>query len=447
MVGGNRTFVSLFSAANGVGKSACGANIVAHILFGNSGNKYFNHPLFDKFPYSKKGRIIADPATVKETIVPELEKWLPLDRYQARKASKDYACKWETDTGFSFDIMTYDQDIKEFESSTLGFAWFDEPPPLSIFKATVARMRRGGIIFITATPLTGSAWMYDHILCYTGDKGQRDFIEADVESNCIEHGIRGILRHEDIQKMIAEYDESDLQARVHGKFQHLIGLVFKQFSRKIHVIKPFTLNPRDFCSIEMIDPHPRNPDAVMWLAINRKGTKFVTDELYMKGKTSELAERIKKIEEKHRIILRVGDPSMFVANQHDDRPEEETLAMKLQNKYDLEYEPASKNRVAANRAISDALDYVQEAGEMILSPDVFVFNTCPRTIYEFEHWQWDDWRGKTAERKAPMEKPMDKDDHMMENLGRGLLLDPVFIPMQPKKERSLGIKQNFDIYD
>lgn len=444
MVGNDKTFICLFSAANGVGKTACGCNILAHILYGLSGNKYFDLPLFNKFPYPKQGRIVSDATTIIETTVPELKKWLPFGRYTANKGGKNYERKWRTDTGFKFDLMTYDQGVKEFESATLGWAWFDEPPPLAIFKATVARMRRGGIIFITATPLTGSAWMYDHILTYKGDGGQRDFIEAGVSCNCIEHGIRGILHHKDIEKMIAEYDEEDMQARVHGKFQHLIGIVFKAFKRKIHVIKPFKINPRDFITIEALDPHPRNPDAVMFVAVDRKGNKFVVDELYDNFKMFELAERIHKIEDRHRIELRIADPAAFVKNQHDDDPEEETLAAKLLNKYDLEFMPASKNRVGANRAIKDALDYEIAGDEMIIAPELYIFDTCQRTIYELEHLQWDDWRGKAAERKNPLEKPMDKDDHMIENLGRILLLDPQFIPMPAKRHQSIGVKKDFD---
>ena len=45
MVGKNETFISLFSAANGVGKTAGGAYMTAHIVFGPSGNEYF-----DKLP-------------------------------------------------------------------------------------------------------------------------------------------------------------------------------------------------------------------------------------------------------------------------------------------------------------------------------------------------------------------------------------------------------------
>jgi len=52
-------------------------------------------------------------------------------------------------------------------------------------------------------------------------------------------------------------------------------------------------------------------------------------------------------------------------------------------------------------------------------------------IWEFEHYQWDDWRGRAAERKDPMEKPMDKDDHMMENLGRMLVQEASWFPPDP----------------
>lgn len=156
-------FVALLSAANGVGKTACGCNVVAHIMYSCS-CEWFNLPIFKTWPFLKKGRIASDPTTIKEQIVPELKSWLPKGRYTATKGMRDFESKWKTDTGFDFDLMTYEQDTKEFESVSLGWAWFDEPPPEDKYKATVSRMRRGGIIFITETPLMGSAWMYDKFL-------------------------------------------------------------------------------------------------------------------------------------------------------------------------------------------------------------------------------------------------------------------------------------------
>lgn len=417
-VGMDKDFIVLFSAANGVGKTAVGANILAN-LFWESPTEWFNYPLFkDSFPYPKEGRIISDPTTVQSTVLSELEYWFPAGRYKKSKAGKHYDYRWETDTGFKFDVMTYEQDPKEFESKTLGWAWFDEPPPEAIFKATVARMRTGGIIFITATPLTGSAWIYDQIMTKQQD-GQRKVIEADVWANSVSKGVRGRLTDRDINRMIAEYSEEDKQARIYGKFQHLTGLVFKEFSRNIHVIKPFEINKRDFVVAERLDPHPRNPDACLWVAVDKNGTKFVCDELYIKATTDELAARIKQKASQYRIYDRRIDPAAFIEDQHTNQ----SLAKVLRS-LGLDYLPASKSRTLAIQKIHDALDFRQSGEQITRPPELYVFDTCQRTIWEFEHWQYQEYTGKTAERKSPSEKPMDRDDHAMECLGRALIDNP-----------------------
>src|SRR3990167_9497185 len=124
MVGSNKCFVNLFSAANGVGKTATGVNIITNLCFGVQ-NDFFKLPLFENYKYLKKGRIISDPTTIKEKIVPELKKWFPSNRYQIRyetkKDGKQYERAWTTDTGFEFDLMTTEQDVKEFESVEMGW--------------------------------------------------------------------------------------------------------------------------------------------------------------------------------------------------------------------------------------------------------------------------------------------------------------------------------------
>src|SRR5687768_2201320 len=65
LVGSGDVFVALLSAANGVGKTAVGANTVAHMLFACS-CPWFNYPLFKAFPFEKKGRIASDPTTITQ---------------------------------------------------------------------------------------------------------------------------------------------------------------------------------------------------------------------------------------------------------------------------------------------------------------------------------------------------------------------------------------------
>ena len=51
------------------------------------------------------------------------------------------------------------------------------------------------------------------------------------------------------------------------------------------------------------------------------------------------------------------------------------------------------------------------------------------TIFEMEHYRWQEYTGKGADQHNAKEKPVDKDDHMVENLGRCLFNEPRFIEM------------------
>lgn len=420
MLGRGDLFVTLLSAANGIGKTTAMVNWMTN-LFYPCGNKYFQQPLLLdwKFPI-KRGRIVSDPTTVKETIVPMLEEWFPKGRYTNKQKSKTYPYSWKTDTGWEFDVMTYDQRVKEFESVSVSFVMFDEPPPMAIFKATVARMRRGGVIAIWATPLTGSAWMYDEFIANPDvTKQYRGFVEAELEDGCIDHGVRGFLKHADILKMVSQYDDEDMQARVFGKFQHLIGLVFKNWSRDIHVIDPFEINMKDYVVVQCYDTHPRVNEAILWVAYDRKGRAFVVDELWTDVPTGEMVKMIKEKDSQYRVVKRLLDPSAF----NVDKRSGECYQATLSTKYGLTYEKGSKRREDARILIRDALHYRVAGGDFVQSPMLYCFSTCPQMIWEMEHWQWDDWRGTAGERKDPRPKPQDKNDHMIENVGRALLAD------------------------
>jgi phage terminase large subunit-like protein len=450
-------FIIFLSAANGVGKTAAATNILANLMF-DTDNPWFRAKMFHEFPYLKRGRIITDSALVEKNIVNELKFWFPLGKYEARKGNKHFESQWETETGFNFDIMTYEQDPKEFEGVTLGWAWFDEPPPDKILKATISRMRKGGVIIITATPISGSAHLYDmfatgkmevEVVLRDGEdpvKVERSVyhLTADVESACKEHGVRGHLNHADILRMIAEYPEDEMQARAYGKFAHLIGLIYKKFDPKIHVIKPFNVTEKDFVVYEYLDPHPRNPDAVMWVAVDKYGTKYVVDEMYtVPEDTKDLAAKIKNKASQYRIGGRWADPWIFNEDQHIDN--DKNLDQKLQEE-GLTYLPAPKQRTAANKRIETAINFQMVGDHMLRPPELYIFENCKRTIWEFQNYRWDEWKGKTGENKDRKEKPVDKDDHMIENLGRALISEHMFYEKPLKNYTGSIDNSSFDPY-
>lgn len=435
-VGADQYFILLFSAANGVGKTGSAVNILANIIWPGN-NPFFTAKLYGNWPYPKRIRIVSEPTAITGTIIPELKNWFPKGRYRTEKKGKNFECYWETDNGWIIDLMTYDQDPKEFESATIGLIWCDEPPPEIIYKANISRLRKGGFMFVTATPISGaSAYLYDEVVSNPNhEPGSRYWLEAPMESSCIEHGVRGFLHHKDIERIAESYSEDEKQARVYGKFQHLVGLVFKQWSPKVHVIRPFPINPADYTIYEALDPHPRNPDAMLWVAVDKYGQKFVIDELWQKVlSTKELAQRIKQKQGQYRAAQRSWiDPSAFNVNQHD--ADQRNLADRLKD-YGVHFEKGSKQRTASDRRVAEALDFQMVPGqqnEFLISPELYVFDTCKRTIFEIEHYRWDEWTGKMTGQKNAKEKPVDKDDHMIENLGRILIQEPQFEPYQVER--------------
>jgi len=270
-------------------------------------------------------------------------------------------------------------------------------------------------------------------------------IQADVEAACREHGIRGHLEHKDIENMIALYSEEEKQARVHGKFQHLVGLRFKRFSRNIHVIRPFEVSQKDFTVYHSLDPHPRTEDAGLWLAVDRKGTKFVCDELWLKCEngTQELATRVKEKNSLYRMERNTIDPSAAIEDQHSGK----SLVSRLSD-LGLTYIAATKARSQSDKRIEDALAFQQlpSQTEMIKAPELYIFDTCDRLIWEMEHYRWAEWKGKSADDHGKKQKTLDKDDHAIECLGRLLFQEPQFYEM-PVYHNSPTQEANYDPYE
>jgi len=443
MVGANETFVSMFVAANGVGKSAAGANIVANILFGRQ-SKYFDLPLFRDWPYLKKGRIISDPTTIKEKIIPELRKWFPVNEadkipdanFQESKEGKNYVCKIETKDGWVIDIMSTEQAPKEFESADLGFVWIDEPIPQDRFMATLARGRMGMIVFWTMTPLFNAAWIKEWM-----DKnvqtGLADYVEAEVEDNCKTHGVRGILDHTFIKRMADGMPEEEREARIFGRFGHLIGRVHKKFSRKVHVIKPFRIDPRKYVTYVALDPHPRVPDHVLYMCVDSNGTKYFTSEIVHQGDIKLLHERLLEHEEKrfYRMETRIIDPSAFNDDQHREQPSIGSQLFEMGQTWIK----GSKDLAAGIKRLNTALDYEIVQGRMIKPPEIYIFDSCPVAIKQLEEYVWQEWKGTSKDEKQPRAVPRDKDDHQVENMHRLLLADASFIPYQFSNERGSGV--------
>ena len=432
-------FMVLFSAANGVGKTATTVNVLANIIFGAGNKDYFNKPLYTNWKYPKKFRIVSNEKSIKTEIIPAIKEWFPQKRYRARKRGLTYESYFETDTGWIGDIMTFQQPITSFESVTLGLNWFDEPPPKDIFDATVFRMRLGGKILCTAVPLNDVASLELEERFKGGDRiyyNPKTQEEEKVKNNVIHikgitedackdcgkpnsKGVKGHLEHEHIIQMAISVDKEQRDARMSGEILRGENFIFREFSRKIHVIDPFDVRNKKFCVMASLDGHPKKADALVYMAISEEtGDYFVIDELgeYFRG-LAALAGEINIIERGLNVIERIADPSI-VQDKHND--DEVSYIDRLGRDYGIHFQKGGKRRDEADNAIIDALHYgTDESGNVVSQPKLYIFKNCERTISQMEKYVY-------VKSKQGIISKTKKNEDFVEALGRIVIKKPKF---------------------
>ncbi len=286
-VGAGDVFICVFSAANGVGKTALAMNVLGNIVYGQSQteNPWFKHPIFEHFPYPKRGRIASSRKNVEQigAIQTEIKAWWPEGTYQTSRLGKAYDSQYVIND-WVVDIMTYEQDVTQYESATLGVLLFDEPPPINILNASIARMRAGGIIMIFMTPLDEGGeiledleereeYVVDGQVC-----GRVRVIYADIEDNCQTHGIRGHLEHKNIVQMVSFYNDDEREARAKGKPSHLTGRIYTAFEDKDPFVVDDFVPDKAWPRVQIVDPHDGIPMAVTWAALDFTGQIWIYDE-------------------------------------------------------------------------------------------------------------------------------------------------------------------------
>lgn len=397
----------VFSAANGVSKTATVVNLLANLIWPGR-NSYFNHPRFKDWPYPKRIRYVTDPELVKDIgpFYQEVQKWWPKGRWTAEKANKGYYSQYKAN-GWIIDVLTFDQDVKQFEGGTIGLIIMDEPPPQNIYNACIGRLRLGGLLLVVMTPLTHAAWFYDQVV----PRIPQNIVYADIEDACKQHGIRGHLEHEHIQKLLDNWPQDEIEARAHGKAMYLRGLIFKTFDPQIHVLKESIKVPQGAAVYQSVDPHSDKPFASIWGMPDQRGDLYIVDEWpnedFYKMHNCQLTvkdyARIFKDKEKgwrieRRIIDRHFAETPSVVNRR-------TLREEFQEETGLYFEPSYKGgnekEGEMDTGIIKVRDYLRYDTKNPMSvlnqPKLFINPHCTNLIKSLSRWARNPDTGKVQD--------------------------------------------------
>ncbi len=124
-----------------------------------------------------------------------------------------------------------------------------------------------------------NVWVVDGILNKADGKNIRVRYGSSCE-NCKTHGVNGNLEHEQIEKVLSQYDPDEREARFSGRPLSMSGRIYKTFDPAVHVATDEFMPPEgELVSVGMaVDPAIAKPLAILWYYVDNTGTVHFYDE-------------------------------------------------------------------------------------------------------------------------------------------------------------------------
>ncbi len=358
-------------------------------------------------------------------------------------------------------VESYKHSKMSAESSDWDVIHLDEPCPEAMFQAHARGLvDRGGKFWINCTPLS-EMWINDEfcpdnrrLVDMVPDgcsftKGKRQNVTRYMITWSIHDNPWNTPQAIDEFEALFSRDPANLECRLHGLPSAMAGLVYKEFVWDMHVLadipkgwKAYNDPPLDYTIRVWWDTHISKNQAILFFATAPDGLVFVYDEQFYTKYIGEnallLVEKMKvliedksseapkdKLKEVQRNCVSYEiDPSALVDNPVDDSNIVDTLM-----EYGLYFNPATKDRTRGTIKVAEKLC---ERGHNKL-PTIYFSPNLKQTLFEFTHYVFDLDTGK----------PIDKDDHMMENLYRAVLSGLEYV--QPVSDSEYANRRKFDV--
>lgn len=320
------------------------------------------------------------------------------------------------------------------ESSDWDRGGVDEPCPHALWKGVARGLTdRDGQGDFTLTSLE-EVWIYDY---FNLDELPADAADTTKDRFSLRAEIwdNPHLTDTAISRFEAELDVEERECRLRGVPLELSGLIYKEFKRDVHILPTLPEGwhdwhlPANGCDADgkpilgrdgrpdpsaprcvlyaRVDTHPVKPHAVMFAAVGPLEVPIVCHEIYRPCDADTLCESINEYVKLTGCFL-AGiklEPAAWIKDPS-------TRAVSIAHRFaahNLFVRPASKDLDNGILLTKSAL----KNRRILFTPN------CRRTLWEFARYRYDPETGK----------PVDSEDHMMENLRR-LCIDrtPFFDP-------------------
>ena len=204
--------------------------------------------------------------------------------------------------------------------------------------------------------------------------------------------------------------KDNVEAALYGRFFSHSGLIYPMFNTEKHVIAPLKdgVIPANWLVVLGIDPHDRNPHGIIFAALTPENVWVVFDELMEHCIISDLVAMIKRKLDKR------WPPNLAIIDTSGNTPQSLTgrsVSDELMQKFGLYVNPAHKDVQAGRLKVASLLD---PGGDV--KPKLYITSNCHNLVRQFRHYLWDDWATTRSQKMDPKERPLKKDDHLLDAL-------------------------------
>ena len=183
-----------------------------------------------------------------------------------------------TINGQEIQLLSNNQTVEQHSGSNCDLIIIDEPLSNELWAENVGRLRNGGFLLNTVTPLKGCDYLTD-IAERPEEYGSTAFTKISIWDNCKDiEGTNGVLSRSDIEAQISMWKNfpEELPARVDGDLMKLAGNVFGEFDPNVHIIEDLPSNSYIYGYV--IDPHLVKEPCVLFYAQDPQDNIYIYDE-------------------------------------------------------------------------------------------------------------------------------------------------------------------------
>lgn len=229
---------------------------------------------------------------ISGSVVPTLDAFIPsgalAEKTPIEKGHGGVPNKYNFANGSFIQLFSYQQEPGSVEGFDWDFVGYNEPPPRWFYIGCLRGLiDRGGVDAFAMTPLK-EPWIFEEVYAKCGN--DPDFWSVFISQDDNPH-----LSEEEKRTFRMALTPEEVEARVYGKFFHLMGRVFPTYDPLVHGWD-VTKRPIDpaWPKGMVVDPHTKKPFAVAWFALTPQGD-IVFFEEWPKEDFYRTAESLKSI--------------------------------------------------------------------------------------------------------------------------------------------------------